>query len=575
MHSSRRPAAPRGAVADMRRVLAFAVVSTLGFGLAAAQAPAAAVAAALAPAPPASEPALAGGPTTVRRLSEAQYRLAIENAFGAGLKLPGRFDPPVRAAGLLAIGDGRAVVSNSGLEQSELRAREIAAQVLAPERRKSYLDCAAAAPQSFDAGCARAFYNRYGRLLFRRPLTEAEVASTLTVARKAAALTGDYYQGLSTGLARLLMSPNFLLRVEHSEPDPAHPGQQRLDAYSLASRISFLLWDAPPDAELMDAAAGGQLRTPGGLEHQVDRLLASPRFVDGVRAFFSDMFAYEQFDGLTKDQAIFPKYTSQLAKDAREQSLRTIVDLLVTRHGDYRDLFTTKRTFLTRNLAALYRVPVSAAVFQDWVPYTFAADDPRGGILTYAGFLMLDPTHEGRSSPTIRGKSVRELFLCETVPIPPPNVNFTLVQNTSDPLHKTARERVTLHRDNPVCAGCHAITDPIGLAMENYDSIGVYRTHENGALIDASGRFDGKPYRNLLELSQILHDSPGPTRCVVQRSFEYGVGRQATASESQWLKYAVQRFAADGYAFPALLRRIATSSAFQTVLPDQRVATAN
>ena len=108
---------------------------------------------------------------------------------------------------------------------------------------------------------------------------------------------------------------------------------------------------------------------------------------------------------------------------------------------------------------------------------------------------MLDPTHEGRSSPTIRGKSVRELLLCQKVPLPPPNVDFSAVQNTGDLIHKTARERLTIHQENPVCAGCHKITDPIGLSMENYDAIGAFRTHENGAPIDASGDFEGKTIR--------------------------------------------------------------------------------
>jgi hypothetical protein len=272
----------------------------------------------------------------------------------------------------------------------------------------------------------------------------------------------------------------------------AGPSAGRLTDYSLASRISFFLWNAPPDNELLDAAGNGELQTPEGLARQVDRMIASPRFADGVRAFFIDMLSYDEFDGLSKDQSLFPKFTSQMAKDAEEQSLRMIVDLLVTNNGDYRDLFTTKKTFLNRNLGSLYKVPVDGSAFSGWMPYTFGPDDPRAGLLTSAGFLIVDPTHEGRSSPTIRGKKVRELLLCQKVPPPPPNVNFNLVQDTHNPLYKTARDRLTAHRDNPTCAGCHSITDPIGLSMENYDAVGEFRTQENGSNIDASGTFDGK-----------------------------------------------------------------------------------
>jgi hypothetical protein len=205
----------------------------------------------------------------------------------------------------------------------------------------------------------------------------------------------------------------------------------------------------------------------------------------------------------------------------------------------------------------------------DWVPYTFAEDSHRAGILSLVGFLMLDPTHEGRSSPTIRGKNVRELFLCQPVPLPPANVNFAAVQNTGDTVHPTARDRLSVHQSNPACAGCHALTDPIGLSMENYDAIGGFRTHENGAPIDASGTFEDKHYNDVVGLGRALHDSPATPLCATQRVFEYGVGRRLTQSEEAWLDYAAQSFAADHYRFPALVRRIATSQAFRAVAPEQ------
>jgi hypothetical protein len=512
---------------------------------------------------PADEPASAAGPPTFRRLNELQYKRSIEDTFGTGIKIPGRFDPPLREEGLLAIGDSKAVVSSSGLEQYELRAREISAQVLAEDRRKSLLGCDS--PNAFDESCASQFIGKFGRLLFRRPLTDGEMTSALNLTRAATEKTGSFYKGLEYGLARLLVSPNFIFRVERSEPDPDHPTLRRLDAYSLATRVSFLLWDAPPDSALLDAAASGALRERAGLQRQLDRLIVSPRFEQGVRAFFGDMLAYEQFDGLSKDQSIFPKYTSQLSKDAEEQSLRTIVDLLITKQGDYRDLLTTRDTFINRPLGLLYRVPVDAAAFEGWSPHVFGPDERRAGLLTLAAFLMMDPSHEGRSSPTIRGKMVRELLLCQKVPPPPPNVNFNIVQDTQNPLYKTVRQRLTAHRENPTCAGCHSITDPLGLGMENYDGIGGYRAQENGAAIDATGSFEGKPYQDLISLEKILHDSPSVPNCVAERAFEYGVGRPIAAADHDWLTYLDQAFADSGYRFPSLLRTIAGSEAFQAV----------
>ena len=515
------------------------------------------------------EPPTSGGPATFRRLNGDQYARAIQDAFGSGIKIPGRFEPPMREEGLLAIGDGKVAVSSSGFEQAELRAREIAAQVLAADRRKTLLTCTPRSADAFDAGCARAFLTRYGRRLFRRPLADDESASVMKAADGATAKTGNFYKGLEAGLIRFLVSPNFLFRVETTEAVPGSRTRLRLDDYSLATRVSFLLWNAPPDDELLDAAGSGALRHSAALDKHVDRMIASPRFEEGVRAFFSDMFAYDQFDGLTKDQSIYPKFTSALVRDVHEQLLKTIVDLLVTNRGDYRDLFTTRKTFLNRNLGSLYKVHVRSEAFNGWMPYTFTATEPRAGILTLAGVLMLDPTHEGRSSPTIRGKNVRELFLCQPVPPPPGNVDFKVVQETDHPVHKTARERLQAHRNNPSCSGCHAMMDPIGLAMENYDALGNFRTHENGVRIDASGAFENKKYTDLVSLQKALRDSPAVSACAVRRTYEYGVGRRVTGGEREWLKYAAAQFAEDKYVFPALMRRVATSQAFRAVSREE------
>jgi hypothetical protein len=500
---------------------------------------------------------------TVRRLNERQYVQSIRDIFGPDIKVPGRFEPQVREDGLLAIGDSRVAISSAGFEQYELRAREIAAQVLAEPNRSASVPCVPASSTAFDRACAERFLTHYGRLLYRRPLTPAETTSALRTAELAGAKPGEFPKGLEVALSRLLVSPNFIFRVEDMVADAAAPGGWRLSDHALAGRISFLLWDAPPDAALLDAADRGELRTSAGRERQVDRLLASPRLEQGVRSFFSDMFGYDQFDMVSKDQSIFPIYTSQLAKDAKEQALRTIVQLLVTDRGDYRDLFTTRKTFMNRALGGLYDVPVSADAVGGWAPYTFKPDDSRAGLLTLAGFLMLDITHEGRTSPTIRGMAVRERLLCQPVPLPPANVDFALVNEVDNPLFKTARGRLTAHRESPICAGCHAVTDPIGLSLEHYDGVGQFRIHENGAEIDASGTFEGKSYTTAIELQQLLRASSAVPQCAAQRVYEYGIGRPAQSGDTQTIEALVKRFGEARYAFPALLRAVVLSPAFR------------
>jgi hypothetical protein len=179
----------------------------------------------------------------------------------------------------------------------------------------------------------------------------------------------------------------------------------------------------------------------------------------------------------------------------------------------------------------------------------------------------------GRGSPTIRGKALREVILCQRVPPPPGNVEFKIVQDTNNPLYKTARDRLKAHATNPVCAGCHKIMDPIGLALENFDGAGAFRTTEQGVKIDTSGTLDGVAFSNAVELGKAIHDNPNTTSCLVNRLTSYAVGQQI--KQDAWLKELQQRFAADGYRLPALMREIALSDNFFAVAaPETKSADA-
>ena len=315
----------------------------------------------------------------------------------------------------------------------------------------------------------------------------------------------------------------------------------------------------------MAAAASSRLQTQAGLDHEVDRMLASPRLEAGVRAFFADMLQFDLFDTLAKDAKIYPKWTFKVSQDAQEQTLRTIVDLLLTRHGDYRDLFTTRRTFLTPTLASVYRVAIAQNA-ESWQPYEFPAGDPRAGLLAQASFVALH-SHEGSSSPTLRGKALRELLLCEPIPAPPGNVNLTGAQDTHNPHYKTMRERLTAHRTEPTCAGCHKLMDPIGLALENFDSDGEYRLTENGEPLDTSGELDGIHFSDAAGLGRAMHDNTATGACLVRRLYSYATGRAPARRDIAWIRDLESGFAADGYRAPELMRRIATSENFYRVGP--------
>ena len=548
-----------GAISATLAKSALAVVATVA--LASCSGPAAQKTASIKPAASAS---IGDAPTdgTARRLrlvTADQYRNSLAYIFGPSITIPAAFAPVTRTDGLLGVGTSLAGVTASQMEIYQKTAATAAAQVVNERNRHFLVPCAPKDPAAADDACARQFLAAVGRLAYRRPLPDDRLNEYVAEAAESATRLKDFYIGLSASLEGMLLSPRVLMVSERAEADPAHAGRQRLDAYSLASRLSFFLWNAAPDDLLLKAAASGELHTQKGLAKTVDRMLGSPRLEGGMRAFFDDMFMFDEFNNLAKDSAIYPVFTGVAVQDAREQTLRTVIDQLVVQDKDYRDLFTSRSTFISPSLAAIYKLPTTPG----WVPYEFPADSPRMGLVTQISFLA-GHAHPGRSSPTLRGKALREILLCQAVPRPPANVDFSAVENPSSNV-KTQRARVALHLTNPVCAGCHKITDPMGLALENFDGAGQFRTTEKGEPIDPTGSLDGKNFQDVKGLAAALHDHPQVPSCLVKRVFAYGTGSPISSDEQNTVDYLNKSFSAGGYRLRGLLKTVIMSSAFSTV----------
>lgn len=496
-----------------------------------------------------------GQVVAMRRLTEAQYRNSLADIFGTQIPVAGRFEPIVRPIHeMIASGASGASISPAGLEQFDAIARNFAAQVFSEDHRGEFVGCEPKDKAQADPACAAQVLTPLGRYIFRRPLTKAERDFYVKLASDAAAPTGSFYKGLELALSAMLVSPNFLYVVESAEPDTKNPGQLRLDNYSRASRLSFLLWNSAPNEMLLTAAQQGKLTDPAQLQAIAEKMVNSPRMEQGVRAFFADMLLLEKFDSLSKDPVIYPYFNQDVAQALPEQMLRTIVDHLLTRDGDYRQLFTTPRTFMTRAVGGVYQVPVASA--QGWVPYEFAPGDDRAGLLGQAGFLALY-SHSGRSSPTLRGRAIREVLMCQPVPDPPGNVNFTAVQDTGNKAMPTARIRLTAHNTDPVCSGCHKITDPVGLTLERFDGIGAFRRAENNSDIDVAGAMDGQDFLGATGLGKAMAASPATTQCVAGRALEYAMGRPAD-DEANLVEGVEKRFAAGNYSIRSLFLQVAT-----------------
>ena len=525
-----------------------------------------------------SLPPNAGSRARVRLMTDAQFTNSIAYIFGPDINVGSAFAPLQRTDGLLALTTSSVSVTSGQMQDFQRVSMSIAAQVMGagdPERgissyRDTLISCKPVSVTGPDDACAAAFIRRVGRLLFRRPLEEGKLTEWVGKAHGAANDLHDFYAGLQTVLEAMLIDPRFLLIQDTTEPDPDRPGQRRLDSYALASRVSLLLWNSIPDEQLLEAAEHGQLRTKRGRKREVERMLASPRAQDGARAFFDDMFGFDLFDSLSKDPAKYPADNATALKDAREQTLRTVTDHVLGKNADYRDLFTTRSTFISPALGPFY----GAVAPPGWTPYELPPGSRRAGLLTQVSFLALH-AQPARSSPTLRGKALREVFLCQNVPSPPPNVDFSAVDNPDPRLH-TARERLAFHRKNASCAGCHKIMDPIGLGLENFDGGGQYRATESGSPIDASGELDGKTFQGALGLGEALKSNPALPKCLVRRLYSYATGGPLVNAKDPMLDLFNARFAESGYRVIDLLRDIATSEAFSRVVaapaPPSRVA---
>jgi hypothetical protein len=494
--------------------------------------------------------------TGMRRLSESEYRNSIADIFGPGIEVQGRFEPDRRVGGLLSASSAILSITPAGFEAYAKMADAIAAQVVDAKHRGTLIACKPADAKAADDACAGQVIAQYGLLLFRRPLTAAESVDRIKLAHDIAVKTGDFHTGLRYGLASLLAAPDFLFRTEYAVPG-ADGKSWTLDSYSRASRLSYLLWDTTPDAALLKAAGAGELAKADGVAAQVDRLMASPRLATGMRAFYADFLELDA--QVVKDPTFYPKYSDAVAASAREETLHSMIDLTLTQGQDLRDLLTTRKTWINRPLAAVYGVPYTFD--SDWVPYEFAADSGRSGILTQVTFLSLF-SHPNRSSPTKRGVALLDIFLCQPTPNPPANVDFSIVNDIGNPSLKTVRQRLLAHAANPTCAACHTRSDPIGLALEDFDSIGQYRTTENGDPIDVSSSLQGKAFVGAQGLGLALHANPNFPACFARKMFAYGTGANAAQVTPPMYRGFVTAFTTGGYRVPVLIKALTTTPLF-------------
>lgn len=495
----------------------------------------------------------------LRRLTRAQYGAALQDLLGHEVALPEALEPDLVVDLYSTVGATQSVPSELGVEQAEAAAREVAEQVVADEAwRSAVVGCDPAA-----AGCLAEFAAGFGRRAFRRPLDAAETGRYHALASEVQGLHGDSWEAVEGVLTAILASPHFLYVVELGEADPEDEARLRFSSLEMASRLSLALWGSVPDEELLAAAEAGELVEPEAIAAQAERMLADPRARRGLGRFFAEWLGLDVLDGLSKDETLFPTADAALFLSMRGQVER-MVDDAVFEDGSLLDLVEGRGTFVDARLAALYGVPAPTEVdAEGFGAIELPESSGRRGILGTGAFLATQ-SRRTRTSPTLRGVWVQARLRCHELPPPPPDVETDLPDGTDDS-EKTLREILEEHRENPVCAGCHAQVDPIGLALENFDAVGAFRSTDRGQTIDARTELDGVALEGLPQLAEHIADDPAFATCVVRQLYRFTTGHHEAPEEMPAIEALAADLVESEFHLPTFLPQLLASPQFRTL----------
>lgn len=417
--------------------------------------------------------------------------------------------------------------------------------------------------------CALEFARSFGRRAFRRPLTAAD-ETALLAAYAAGKTGGTHAEGIEVMIRAALQSSNFLYRLETTTPADPGAALVPLSQFELASRLSFLIWSTGPDEALLDAAQAGALATPAQVAAKAREMLASPKAHAAIAHFFDLWIGTSRLEITSKSAAAFPSFSNELKSAMMRETPAFVEHVLWTGDHMLSTLLTSPLAFVSGPLAAHYGVAAPAG--SETVPQLveLPAAQGRAGLLTQAGFLSAQ-AHPDQTSPVLRGKFVRTMLLCDPPDPPPDTVNVTL---PSVDQAATARIRFSAHSEDPMCAGCHTMMDPIGFTFEHFDATGAYRETENGQAIDVNGEvFEVTdpaligPFVGVQALAQKLAASDQVRDCMATQWFRYGTGRTEVQPDSCSLGTLFDAFGATGGDVNELIVGITQTDAFMYRAP--------
>jgi hypothetical protein len=404
--------------------------------------------------------------------------------------------------------------------------------------------------------CATTILSSLARRAYRRPVTESDLAGLLRFYDEGS--RDGFEAGIELALRAMLASPKFVFRAER-DPAGVAPGEvYALSDLELASRLSFFLWSSIPDDELLDVAEQGRLRKPDVLARQVRRMLADPKSQALVTNFAGQWLHVRNVRSATPDKNDFPNFDDTL-RQAFERELELFLGSVILGGGSVLDLLTADHTFVNERLARHYGMPF---VYGSHFRRVSAIDETRRGLLGKGGILLVT-SHADRTSPVVRGKWILDNLVGSPPPPPPPDV--PALPETDGTRPKTMRARMGQHRENPVCASCHNVMDPLGLALENFDAVGTWRTHDHGELVDASGQLtDGTKLDGVAGLRDALLTRPEVlVHTAAEKLLTYALGRGLEPADMPAVRAIVRQAEDDGYRFESLIDGVVNSTPFK------------
>ncbi|MDZ4694986.1 MAG: DUF1592 domain-containing protein [Deltaproteobacteria bacterium] len=407
--------------------------------------------------------------------------------------------------------------------------------------------------------CARKFIETFGRKAFRRPLTSDDTNGLLTLFKSKRGRS-DFTGSIRLVLNAMLQAPSFMYRATVAVQG-TNPSASSL--YSLASELSFFIWSTTPDDELLNAADSGELAVPAGVEKQVRRLLASPRALDSLESFHEQWMGLTRIKAVSKNSDIHPEFTADMRTSMLEEHRRFTRHVFTEGDGTLETLLLAPYSIVDARLATHYGITKGAPT--TGFARTNLPAEQRSGLLTQAGFLAVQSLPD-QPSPIHRGKFVRSRLLCQEVPPPPDGVDIAIPK--VDPTLPT-KDRFEAHRNDPSCANCHSLMDPIGFGFQHYDATGRWRERDGNFTVDAKGELshtdsiDG-PFDGVLELNQKLLTSNQVHACVGRQWVRYALGRHETDDETCFIQHLQKRFDGANMDVRELLLTIATSDIFRT-----------